>query len=73
MTLVKRREVIKRIASEAKTKGVAWKQDREGANHTVYTLAGLQVPIPRHNEIHDRLAERIFKECEPKLGKGWWR
>jgi hypothetical protein len=70
---VKRREVIKRISKEAKAQRIAWDLDREGAQHTVYTLAGLPIPIPRHNEIHDRLAEEIFKECEPKLGKRWWR
>jgi hypothetical protein len=47
--------------------------DREGGNHAVYSLDGLMIPMPRHNEIDDRLAQQIYKECEPKLGKGWWR
>jgi hypothetical protein len=70
---MKRREVIKRISQEAKAQRVAWDESREGARHTVYSLGGLLIPIPRHSEIHDRMAEKIFKECEPKLGKGWWR
>ena len=29
--------------------------------------------IARHSEIDDQLAVEIFKECEPKLGKRWWK
>ena len=46
---------------------------REGANHTVYSLDGLLIPIPRHNEIAKGTTEAIYRECTPKLGKGWWR
>jgi hypothetical protein len=46
---------------------------REGGRHTVYSLDGLMIPIPRHREIGEGLTEAIYKECEPKLGKGWWR
>ncbi|UJW33886.1 hypothetical protein L3Q67_09020 [Saccharothrix sp. AJ9571] len=46
---------------------------REGANHTVYTLNGVVVPIPRHNELGEIFAVDIFKECEGVLGKGWWK
>lgn len=46
---------------------------REGANHTVYSLDGLMIPIARHNEIDNQLAEIIYKECAAKLGRDWWR
>ncbi len=46
---------------------------REGANHTVYTLNGVVVPIPRHNELGEIFSVDIFKECECVLGKGWWK
>ncbi|HEY2086233.1 MAG TPA: hypothetical protein VGH54_09440 [Mycobacterium sp.] len=70
---MKRREVIKRISKQAKVDGVAFDLKREGANHSVYDVGGCMIPIPRHNEIGDRTAEGIFKECEPVLGKDWWR
>jgi hypothetical protein len=70
---VKRREVIKKIAATAKKQEAEWTLAREGANHTVYTLNGVVVPIPRHNELGEIFAVDIFKECEGVLGKGWWK
>lgn len=70
---MKRRDVVRRIANEAKRKEVEWSRVREGANHTVYGLDGLMIPIPRHREVDEQLARGIFRECEPKLGPGWWR
>ncbi len=46
---------------------------REGANHTIYSLDGLMIPIVRHRETDDRLARKVSEECEPTLGKGWWQ
>jgi hypothetical protein len=31
------------------------------------------IPIPRHNEIGNRMAEVIYKEAAAKLGKDWWK
>jgi hypothetical protein len=69
-----RADILKRIAKAAKVKGIAWELDREGGNHSIYKLDGLQVPIGRHKgEVGNRYAETVYKECEPKLGKDWWR
>jgi hypothetical protein len=69
---VKRRQVIKKIAAAAKKQGVEWTLAREGANHTVYTLNGVLVPVPRHSELGEIFAVDIFKG-EGVLGKGWWK
>ena len=66
---MKRRAVIKKIAAAARKQEVA----REGGNHTVYTLNGVVIPIPRHTELGEIFAIDIFKECEDVLGKGWWK
>ena len=71
--MAKRRDVITRITKAAAAAGLTWKIEREGARHTVYTLDGLRIPIPRHTEIGEGLTEDIYKECAAKLGKGWWR
>ena len=36
---------------------------RHGAKHDIYhnPLTGMSEPIPRHREIHERLAHRILK------------
>jgi hypothetical protein len=70
---VKRREVIKKIAAAARKQEAEWILAREGANHTVYTLNGVVIPIPRHNELGEIFSVDIFKECEGVLGKGWWK
>lgn len=46
---------------------------RHGANHDVYTLDGIMIPIPRHPNVEERTTEQIYRECQEKLGKGWWR
>jgi hypothetical protein len=46
---------------------------REGANHTIYALDDVVIPIPRHKELGENLAVDIFKECQDVLGKGWWK
>jgi hypothetical protein len=45
-----------------------WAVHKEGANHTIYLLGGKRIPVERHAEIDDLLAEKIFKECEEVLG-----
>ena len=50
-----------------------WSVKREGASHTVYQLGGLTIPVPRHNEIGEKLAAEIFKQCVPELGEAWWK
>jgi hypothetical protein len=69
---MKRRNLIRRIAQEAMRQGVEWKVHREGANHTIYLLGGTRIPIPRHNEIGERLALAISVEAEGELGRRGW-
>ena len=71
--MTQRREIIKRISKAAKAKGMSFDMKREGAKHTVFDLDGLMIPIARHNDIAEMTTQGIYKECEPKLGKGWWR
>jgi hypothetical protein len=51
---------------------VSWKPV-EGAKHDAFWLGSIKIPIPRHNEIGERTTEDILHECEPELGRGWWR
>ncbi|GFG74709.1 hypothetical protein [Mycobacterium botniense] len=69
----KRTEVIKKIQKAAKARNMQFTIKRHGGNHDIYDLDGAPIPIPRHREIINRDAEGIYKECEIKLGKGWWR
>ena len=31
------------------------------------------VVVPRHREVSELTTQGIYRECEQKLGKGWWR
>lgn len=70
---MKKRDLIKQIGDEATAQGKVWELARQGANHEVWNLDSVRIPIPRHNEVGEMLAMQIFKQCESKLGEGWWR
>jgi hypothetical protein len=70
---MKKRRMLIAIAREARRQGKLWQRAREGANHEIWRCGSIEVPIPRHVEVGDRLAETIFKQLEGGLGKDWWR
>lgn len=70
---MKKRDLLRRIAKQAKLCGVEWVLHRQGSNHEIWTLGGEKIPVPRHTELGEDLAGSIFKECEPKLGERWWK
>lgn len=39
----------------------------------MYKLDGLQIAIGRHRDFDPHYAVMVYKECEPKLGTGWWK
>jgi hypothetical protein len=61
------------IEKAAKTAELKFIHVREGGKHTIYELDGLMIPIARHRELGARYAETVYKECESKLGRSWWR
>jgi hypothetical protein len=71
---MKRRDLLKRISNRANETGSTWVLAREGANHEIYRLDNrVMIPVPRHNEIGERLAQTILRQCEPVFGERWWR
>lgn len=51
-----------------------WKSpSKQGGRHTLLILDGVRIPVGRHSDIPDLLAQKIYKETEPKLGKDWWK
>lgn len=67
------RDIAKKIAKAAEKRQLKFAFVRHGANHDVWSLDGVTIPIPRHREIDNQTAEMIYKECAEKLGRGWWR
>lgn len=71
--MTSRRWLIKLMKQAAERKNVTFESIRQGGSHEIFQLDGLMIPIPRHNEIDNDLADIICKEAEAKLGKGWYQ
>lgn len=72
MVMTKRRDILAKLKKAAKAAGLSY-ETIEGGNHTVVLLDGMRLPVARHNEIDNIMAEVIYKQAEAKLGKGWWK
>lgn len=53
---------MKRRELEKKLKKAGWRFLRSGADHDIWTNGKDIEPIPRHNEINERLAKAILKK-----------
>jgi hypothetical protein len=69
----KRAEIISKIEKAAKAANLKFTMIRQGANHTIYDLDGVMIPIARHKQLGQRYAETLYRQCETKLGRSWWR
>lgn len=69
----KRTEILKNIEKAAQAAGMSFDFKRRGGNHDIFSLDGLLIPVGRHRDFERRYAEMVYAECEPKLGKGWWK
>jgi hypothetical protein len=70
---MRRAQLLRRIGTSARRQGIVWILDRQGASHEIWRCGTTVVPVPRHAKIGNHLAQRIFEELEPELGKDWWR
>jgi mRNA interferase HicA len=70
---MKRDELLRRIARMALRQGVAWRLERQGANHEVWRCGAVEVTVPRHREINEMTAVGICRSLEEALGEGWWQ
>lgn len=61
---MKRTDLLKRVKKMAKDAEVQFELEREGGNHTIYSLNGNNFPVPRHNEINELTAKGILKMAQ---------
>lgn len=64
--------MLKRIRKAAKAQGLQV-HEYSLANHDGLACGSVRTTVPRHAEIPDQLAETIFKQLEPALGRRWWK
>ena len=53
---MKRRDLIKKLEA------ISFVFERNGANHDIYRRGKDKEPIPRHNEINEKLAKAILRK-----------
>jgi hypothetical protein len=70
---MKRRDLLTTIARGARKHGVDWRLERQGSDHEIWRCGAIVIQVPRHRELHEATARRIFLGLEPVLGRGWWR
>ena len=54
---------MKKRDLEIKLKKLGWQLKRHGGNHDIWTNGIVTEPIPRHNEISERLAKKILEKA----------
>jgi hypothetical protein len=70
---VKRAKLLQTIGSAAQRAGGDWRLVRDRGDHEIWSLDGIQIVVPRHREVNEIIALRIFIKLEPRLGERWWR
>ena len=61
---MRRTALIKKLRSIAKANGHEFVEEREGASHSIFSINGQNISIPRHREINENTARSIIKEGE---------
>lgn len=69
---MKRRDVIKKLHSEAKARGLQF-STRELTRHTEIRIGSTSKTLGRHAEVDDLTARKFWDQFSDELGKGWWR
>jgi mRNA interferase HicA len=70
---VKRTILLRTIARAANRTGAEWRLVRDRGDHEVWSLDGVRVVVPRHREVNEMTALRIFLDLDCRLGSRWWR
>ena len=68
-TLIKKRDLVRQLAAQARNAGVDFTLVRHGGSHEVYSLGGCPITIPRHKELNELLARGILREAERYLAR----
>lgn len=72
-TRVKKRDLIRKINTEAKKHGLPRVELLGDGKHDKLILLKVRSPIARQREIPTGTALSIMKEFEKLFGKDWWR
>ena len=70
---MRRTDLIRKVQRAARAKGLSFQLLRGSGDHEIWSLDGMRVSIPRHNEINERTGKGVYRTLDEKLGKDWWR
>lgn len=69
---MKRVDLLRMISGAARDRHVTMRFIREGAQHEIWSIEGRTFSVPRHREVRELTAQRIFRALEAEFGTGWW-
>jgi len=61
---VRHTELVRRLRQAAKAQNLGFRLKRQGKEHEVWSFGNLDVVIPHHREIDERLARALLKRVE---------
>jgi len=70
---MKRRDLLRSIATRASARGIPWRLLRQGADHEIWRCGAVSVTVPRHRQVDGNTSRQIMRWLESELGKDWWR
>jgi mRNA interferase HicA len=70
---MKRRDLLRLIATGARGGGIPWRFVRQGTDHEVWRCGAVQITVPRHREVDEMTSRQIMRRLESELGRDWWR
>jgi hypothetical protein len=70
---MKRDQLFREIRRAVKVAGIGLELVREGSAHQIFRCGTVQIAVPRHRELGQKVALEIRGQLEPVLGKRWWR
>ncbi|WP_412542072.1 hypothetical protein R8Z50_05910 [Longispora sp. K20-0274] len=59
---MKRSELLRRMAAEARRAGFKLEYLREGGAHTIYRVNGHNLAVPRHHDVNEQTARSLIAD-----------
>ncbi|MBT8223990.1 MAG: type II toxin-antitoxin system HicA family toxin [Dactylosporangium sp.] len=71
--MVKRTDLLRKIADAASAANIEFTLVREGGSHSIFQCGSQRVVVPRHREINELTTRGILRDLDDQLGKDWWK
>ena len=69
---MKRIDLLRLIRVSARARGIVV-TEREGGNHTKFTVGSVNFVVGRHRELKSWETRQILQALAREFGEGWWK